>query len=336
MHRTPRRTPILSSLAVCLVLGLSVSPAAAQTVESLGTRAAGMGGAFVAVADDATAVYWNPAGLALGGAFFSLALDVGSTKADPSSESSAGKQSGTLIALTTPPLGLSYYRQSITRLSSPSVLVSATPLHVERLTTHHAGVTVVQSVTPTFAVAATVKAVRGVAASGIVLDGNRDDLLDHSEVLPDLGSTKFGADLGAMATFGGMRLGLTVRNVTEPDFDTPGGATIELDRQSRAGVAYIGMPGLVLAGDVDLERSRGSIGDVRNVAGGAELRLTPRVLVRGGVRVNTLSDQPGGHMPVGSIGGTVATIRSLLIDGQVTFGSASGDRGWGIAARLVY
>ena len=31
----------------------------------VGTRALGMGGAFVGVADDATAVYWNPAGLAM-------------------------------------------------------------------------------------------------------------------------------------------------------------------------------------------------------------------------------------------------------------------------------
>ena len=36
-----------------------------------GSRAAGMGGAFVAVADDASAVYWNPAGFAAG-SFFSL------------------------------------------------------------------------------------------------------------------------------------------------------------------------------------------------------------------------------------------------------------------------
>ena len=40
-----------------------VARAAAQTAEVVGTRALGMGGAFVAVADDPSAVYWNPAGL---------------------------------------------------------------------------------------------------------------------------------------------------------------------------------------------------------------------------------------------------------------------------------
>ncbi len=41
----------------------SPARAAAQTAEVVGTRALGMGGAFVAVADDPSAVYWNPAGL---------------------------------------------------------------------------------------------------------------------------------------------------------------------------------------------------------------------------------------------------------------------------------
>ena len=43
-----------------------VRPATAQMYELVGTRAQGMGGAFVAVADDATASWWNPAGLASG------------------------------------------------------------------------------------------------------------------------------------------------------------------------------------------------------------------------------------------------------------------------------
>ena len=61
-----------------LLLGLAFvatgHPAAAQQFEIVGTRAAGMGGAFVAVADDSSATYWNPAGLALGH-MFSLVVD---------------------------------------------------------------------------------------------------------------------------------------------------------------------------------------------------------------------------------------------------------------------
>ena len=62
-----------SLAAVVLSLAIA-SPAGAQS--SLGVRANGMGGAFVGVADDATAVYWNPAGLATG-AIASLNLEFG-------------------------------------------------------------------------------------------------------------------------------------------------------------------------------------------------------------------------------------------------------------------
>jgi hypothetical protein len=326
-------------LAATLALASRPAPAAAQTFESLGTRAAGMGGAFVAVADDASAVYWNPAGLALGGAFFSLVLDAARGEADPDGQLAAGKQSSTLVSLATLPLGVSYYRSSLTRVSTAAAPPLARAPRYERLTTHHAGLTVVQSVTTKLAVASTLKAIRGVAASGVLLDGGSgplDDLLDDDSVLPDRVTTRVTADVGAMARLGTTRLGLTVRNITAPDFDTPQGGTIELKRQSRAGIAYLGVSGLILAADADLEKARGPLGDVRNLAGGAELRLTPRALARAGLRFNTLSDQPGGHAPVGTIGGSFATIRSVFVDGQFTFGSAAGDRGWGIAARIVY
>jgi hypothetical protein len=332
------RRLIVPLLAVTLVLA-GHRPARGQTFESVGTRAAGMGGAFVAVADDASAVYWNPAGLALGGAFFSVVLDTGRSDADAGGLA-AGKQSSTLVSLATLPLGVSYYRSSLTRVSAAAGLPLAPAPRYERLTTHHAGLTVVQSVTQTLAIASTLKAVRGVAASGVLLDaGSRrlDDLLDADSVLPDRATTRVTADIGAMARLGtAVRLGLTVRNVTEPDFDTPQGGAIELQRQSRAGIAYLGVTGIMLAADVDIEKARGPVGEVRNVAGGAELRLTPRALARAGLRFNALSDQPGGHAPVGTVGGSFATVRSIFVDGHVTFGSTSGDRGWGIAARIVY
>ena len=44
---------------------LLATNADAQTFSHFGARATGMGGAYVAVADDATSVYWNPAGLAV-------------------------------------------------------------------------------------------------------------------------------------------------------------------------------------------------------------------------------------------------------------------------------
>lgn len=64
------------SLAIALALGMLVIPASAQKVTKVGTtaakflsipvgaRALGMGGAFVGVAGDASAMFWNPAGMA--------------------------------------------------------------------------------------------------------------------------------------------------------------------------------------------------------------------------------------------------------------------------------
>ena len=49
---------------VSFVLISAPAVALAQTFESIGIRAQGMGGAFVAVADDASALYWNAAGIA--------------------------------------------------------------------------------------------------------------------------------------------------------------------------------------------------------------------------------------------------------------------------------
>jgi len=56
---------IIAVFALLLPLSLPLS-VHAQTFGGVGTRADGMGGAFVAVADDASAGYWNPAGIATG------------------------------------------------------------------------------------------------------------------------------------------------------------------------------------------------------------------------------------------------------------------------------
>src|SRR5688500_852853 len=108
-----------------LFLVTSAGPAVGQSAPPVGVRAAGMGGAFTAVADDASAVVWSPAGLATG-SFFSLAVD----------RNALDRRSATLIALGTPPLGLSYYRTA----------TGESPIGRHSLVAHHAGVTVVQSV----------------------------------------------------------------------------------------------------------------------------------------------------------------------------------------------
>ncbi len=60
MNRTKRTLVFL----VSLILVSSMALANGLNLNGIGARAAAMGGAFVGLADDYTAVYWNPAGLA--------------------------------------------------------------------------------------------------------------------------------------------------------------------------------------------------------------------------------------------------------------------------------
>src|SRR5215831_11915048 len=70
-RRSSESSPLCVPLwpLVLSFVSLSAVTASAQTTDVIGIRANGMAGAFTAVADDATAGWWNPAGLA-GGALF--------------------------------------------------------------------------------------------------------------------------------------------------------------------------------------------------------------------------------------------------------------------------
>ena len=139
---------------IAVLFGLFTAGAAsamAQSAPPIGVRAAGMGGAFTAVADDGTAPFWNPAGLA-SGAFAGLAADF----------NTLDRQSGLFLGLATPPLGLTYYRTTSTVPESSDR---------NRLVVHHAGVTVVQSLGDHgLAVGATLKYVHGNAANAFDAD----------------------------------------------------------------------------------------------------------------------------------------------------------------------
>ena len=307
-----------------------------QAQESIGTRAQGMGGAFVGVADDASAVYWNPAGLARG-AFFSLVLDGNAGQAVPGDDSSGGSRSGWLLALSMPALGLSYYRLE-TSAVRPSALQGPDTFRrvlfrFDSLVTHHVGATLVQSVTDGVAVGTTLKLVRGLAGSADVTAGDPREILDHFEI-PGLTGSRFDLDVGVMAAGTLGRVGVTVRNVTEPSFRAAPDGELRLAREVRAGASLHLLPGWKLASDVDLTRNPGVFGAVREFAVGTEAQVTRRLATRAGMRLNTAGD--AGRTPAVSVGGTYGILGSVLVDVQVTAGPDRTFRGWGVAGRMVF
>ena len=320
------------SVVVGLVVAAMAAPAGAQSFEAVGTRAAGMGGAFVAVADDASAAYWNPAGFAAG-SYFSLVLDRNSAEVKPP-VGPAANQSGLLIALGMPALGLSYYGLRSRTVAPAAVTETGNVLlEADTLVTHHAGVTFIQSVVRGLAVGGTLKLVRGYASSLLAPATARDGLLDSGNSGPSRGETHADADLGVMASVGKLKAGVTLRNASEPSFDTPDGKPLRLDRQARAGVSFVPVAGWIVAADSDILEMEGPYGPSRRLAAGTEGRLHRRATVRGGFSLNTAD---GDRARSYSVGGSFAATASVFFDFQYTGGSDRAPQGWGVAARFAY
>jgi hypothetical protein len=325
------------------VLALLPPTASAQVVESLGTRALGMGGAFVAVADDATAVYWNPAGLATG-AFFSVALDwqdLGGTPdiAIPGAGGRRTEANSTFIGITSLPVGLVYYRQRLDPFAfqQPPPPTADTPPGVAHepgqllasLVTHHFGFAAAQTITQGVVVGSVLKLVRGNAA-----DGHAGGAGTGGSDPGERSSNAFDTDLGLMIDARRVRLGLVVRNATEPGFDTPGGTRLTLQRQVRAGVAWLPADRVTVAFDADLTTTGMLAGERRNVAAGVEAWWwNRRVGTRAGARASTLDEGAGA---VGSLGVSAGLTRWLWLEGQVTGGGEAPDRIWGVALRAGF
>jgi hypothetical protein len=336
------RTPKLKHcFLLCAAISLIDTIAHAQVVETVGSRALGMGGAFVAVASDSSATWWNPAGLAAG-PFIDLALARALT--ETVGELPANRSRASWLALGTPPLGVSYYRLKITdaQLLTPTVTESGSRedrrAGLASVGVSQLGVTLVHTVLDGVHVGATLKYVRAT----IRADERDGDL--SSEALLDLGDDleggdadgAFDADLGALAVAGPVRLGLLVRNVGETTFEQPAG-TARLPRQVRLGFAYDraetgGVP-LTIAVDVDALAIDTTSGERRNVALGIEQWLAGgRVGVRGGARFNTA----GGNERTATGGLSVAVRSGLFLDAHVVRGGAEDERGWGLAARVSF
>jgi hypothetical protein len=336
------------ALGVALIL-LTASGAGAQIYEAVGTRAQGMGGAFVAVADDATATWWNPAGLATG-AFGSIIFERGELlePIERADGGPAGLTQPTAFALAYPALGLSYYRLRISEIRPSSPTAAGDPdrhdqeapgVDLRSVALSQFGATVGQSLGGQLVLASTLRVVRGGLAASTDLDpGDAQDHLERAADLDISSDTRLDLDVGAMASFSRMRVGLVVKHVREPEFGEDEGA-FRLQRQARAGLAVFGagrgaLDAVSAAVDADLTRTETVLGDVRHVSAGAEAWLFRRRLgLRGGVSANTVGDV-GNALSAGMSLGTGSS--GVFVDGAVTVGSDQSREGWSLGFRLSF
>jgi hypothetical protein len=335
-----RKAPLAASIIAAAFV--TVPSAAAQGLETLGSRAAAMA-AFVAVADDASAVAWNPSGLVTG-PFFNVQLDLGRLTHKPDDGTAAGRQATALVAIGTTPLGLAYYRLDTRSFvaASPAVVGSSDRQNgqvlVRKLVTSHLGATVQQSVGDYVTLGATLKLVRGSVSTGSIVAPSWSGAFDRSDEFENRGSTRGDMDAGVMVAAGRIRVGAVVRNVTEPAFGEEDGPDerMSLARHVRAGVAWAdrwpGISATVLSMDADLTRVPHPAGERRDVAVGAERWLAGRRLaMRGGLRASTV----GEARPVVSVGGSYALRQGMYVDAFAARGTTH-EQSWGIAARVTY
>lgn len=303
-----------------------------------------MGGAFVAVANDSSATWWNPAALA-DGPFLDLALARTTTEITEALPARRDRISS--FALGTPPIGASYYRLRITDIQpiDPTGAGSANRedrrvgVPVRSLSGRQFGVTIPHTLLTGVHAGTTLKYVRGTVRTelaepeAVVLPPS--ELIERGEALDGGdGENHFDIDIGLLATAGAVRLGLSARNMLEPEF--AGGAFV-LSRQVRFGAAFDAarLPGtpLTLAVDADIVSYATGSGDRRVVAIGAEQWLLARRLgIRGGARFNTV----GAEDRAATVGASVSLRSGFYLDGHVVRGGASDERGWGVASRVSF
>ncbi len=300
----------LRSCIPAFVLSVVAHPAQAQPVDSVGVRAQGMGGAFTAVADDATATWWNPAGL-VSGAMLNGSLEYGRLE-----QPDTGRGG---FALTFPSLGLSYYRMPVSEIQ-PTVSTAdsgagrqdpGTPT-VRTVELSQFGATVGQSIGGHLVLASTLKIIH-------IEDG-----------------TNVAVDIGALAMAGHFKAGVSARNIREPTLGE-GANAVTLKRQVRAGAAVTTSVGpklaATLAFDADVLEVPSATGNERRMAVGGELWVWNHLVgVRGGFSGSTLGDARTST----SFGGSFMVHRGLFIEGELTQGSDMTRRGWGTAFRVTF
>ena len=343
-----QRRPVHLGLVLWLLAG--ATPAHAQAIESVGTRALGMGGAFVAVADDATATWWNPAGLA-SGAFLSASVEYGQSHApaDLPMVGAAAQNRASGFAVAYPALGISYYGVRLSEVEPAHPIAASKPSRQDQATggpvlrstaTSALGATVGHSLGDHVVVATTIRLLRaGTVVSTDLTEGSSPELLDRADEVDVPRETHGDIDLGAMLRFRNVRVGGVVKHVTEPAIGE-GADRLVVARQARVDVALMKemsattgvFDSLLGAVDVDLTETPTVVGAGRRVAVGGEAGfLRSRLLVRAGAS----ADQDMLDTWSAATGASVAVRTWLFVDGAIEPIGRS-RTGWSVALRASF
>jgi hypothetical protein len=334
--RTSGRT-----LFITILIGSMPGLAFAQFIEVVGERALGMGGAFVAVANDSSATWWNPAGPAAG-PFFDLTSGWAATDIDGSLP--ARRERTTSFAVATPPFAFSYYRLRFTDIGQLHTIADGGGDREDRraivadwsLSANQFGATLVHSVASGIHVGTTLKYVRAKGLTGELMGSESSSVSDWLNAADEVdgGEThnSFDLDVGVLAVRGPVRVGAVVRNLLESDL-----GALTIPRQARVGVAFdgaaAGSRAWLVALDADLVAYATPYGDRRVVAvGGEQWIYGGRVGVRAGARFNTAGAEEQAYTG----GASVAVRPGIFVDGHLVFGGTDDESGWGIAARVTF
>jgi len=248
---------VVASLALILVLSAVALAdgigAFSAFKNGIGARALAMGGAFVAVADDATATLWNPAGLA----------QLEDTRLTGMSTDLYGlgithQYIGAVTTFANLGIGLGWERASI----DGQVVDEGGELG-------SAFTWVEQAIVGSLATNVLDVAMAGANVKYYLADNGLGD-----------GATGFGFDLGLLVSLGDMFvIGVNAQDLAGSSLAWDGGATDVISGLYKAGLAMKLADGrLILATDVDFDGS-----DLGNTHVGAEFHVIDALALRGGV-----------------------------------------------------
>ena len=248
---------VVASMALLLVLSAVVLAdgigAFSAFKNGIGARALAMGGAFVAVADDATAVCWNPAGLA----------QLGDTRLAGMSTDLFGlgithQYVGAVTSFANLGIGLGWERASIV----DQVVVAPGELGASFTWTE-------QAIIGSLATNVMDIAMAGANVKYYLADSGLGD-----------SASGFGFDLGLLVSLGDMFvIGVNAMDLAGSNVEWDSGATDVISGVYKAGLAMkLADDMLILAADVDFDGS--ALGDTHV---GVEFRVIDELALRGGV-----------------------------------------------------